>query len=78
MNIDELGPVAAKSYSSPSWSDDVHRPHFRPDYSRHGDLWVYGALAHREGKAFIEIAGCPQHGVLAALPGRTGELRAGR
>ena len=56
MNIDELGPVAAKSYSSPSWSDDVHRPHFRPDYSRHGDLWVYGALAHREGKAFIEIA----------------------
>jgi hypothetical protein len=56
VHVDELGPVAAKSSPSPSWSDDTHRPPFRPDYSRHGDLWGYGALAHREGKTFIETA----------------------
>jgi hypothetical protein len=56
VNLDEKGPVAAKAYPGPSWSDDAHRPHFRPDYSRHGYVWVYGALAHREGKVFIETA----------------------
>jgi hypothetical protein len=54
VNLDELGPVAAKSYPGPSWSDGTHRPHFRPSYERHGYLWVYGALAHREGKVFIQ------------------------
>ncbi|MCL4541081.1 MAG: transposase [Chloroflexi bacterium] len=56
MNIDELGPMAAKSYPGSSWSDEAHRPHFKPDYARHGYTWFYGALAHREGKVFIENA----------------------
>lgn len=54
MNIDEMGPVAAKSYPASSWSNEAHRPHFKPDYSRHGYVWVYGALIHREGKMLIE------------------------
>ncbi len=54
--MDELGPVPAKSYAAPSWSREGHRPHFRPSYERHGYLWVYGALAHREGRAFIQTA----------------------
>lgn len=49
-----MGPVAAKSYPGPSWSDDSHRPRFRPEYWRNGYIWVYGALAHREGEVFIE------------------------
>lgn len=48
--------MAAKAYPGPSWSADGHRPHFTPDYGRHGTLWVYGALAHREGRVFIETA----------------------
>jgi transposase len=48
--------VAAKSYPGPSWADAAHRPHFKPDYSRHGYVWAYGALAHREGRAFVQTA----------------------
>lgn len=52
--LDELGPVAARSYPGPSWSDDAHRPHFCPAYARHGYRWAFGALAHRSGKVLVE------------------------
>jgi hypothetical protein len=48
--------VAAKAYPGSSWSDAAHRPHFKPDYSRHGYVWAYGALAHRTGAACIQTA----------------------
>ena len=48
--LDELGPIAARSYPGPSWSVDAHRPHFRPDYARYGYRWAFGALAHRTGR----------------------------
>jgi hypothetical protein len=51
-----LGPVAAKAYPGPSWTDEAHRPHFTPDYARHGYVWAYGALAHRAGRVLVEIA----------------------
>jgi transposase len=55
--LDERGPVAARTYPpGGSWSDDAHRPHFRPDYARHGYCWVYGALKHRTGEVFVETA----------------------
>jgi len=54
--LDEFGPVAAKSYPGPSWSDETHRAHFRPDYARHGYRWAYGALNHRTGAVFLETA----------------------
>ena len=54
--LDELGPVAAKSYPGPSWSADAHRPHFRPSYARHGYCWAFGALAHRTGDVYLETA----------------------
>lgn len=56
INLDEMGPVAAKAYPGSSWADDAHRPHFQPDYSRHGKRWVYGALLHRQGRVYIETA----------------------
>lgn len=52
--LDELGPVAARSYPGPSGSDDAHRPHFCPSYARHGYRWAFGALAHRSGKVLVE------------------------
>jgi len=51
-----LGPVAAKSYRGPSWSEDAHRPHFPPRYARHGYLWAFGALVHRTGAVCVETA----------------------
>lgn len=54
--VDEFGPVAARRYPRPSWSDDTHRPHFRPSYARYGYCWAYGALAHRSGQVFVETA----------------------
>jgi hypothetical protein len=53
---DELGPVAAKRYPGPSWSADVHRPHFHPRYARHGYRWGVGALQHRSGAVFLQTA----------------------
>jgi DDE superfamily endonuclease len=54
--LDELGPVAAKSYPGPSWSDDAHRPHVPPSYARHGYRWAFGALAHRTGAVCVQTA----------------------
>lgn len=54
MNIDEIGPTSAKVYPSPSWSEDTHRPHFKPSYERNGYVWTYGAMAHREGRVLID------------------------
>ena len=34
--LDELGPSAARRSPGPSWSEEAHRPHLRPDYTRHG------------------------------------------
>jgi hypothetical protein len=54
--LDELGPVAAQRYPGPSWSAAGQRPHFRPDYARHGYRWAFGALAHRTGAVFLRTA----------------------
>jgi hypothetical protein len=54
--LDELGPIAARSYPGPSWHPEAHRPHFRPDYARAGYRWAYGALAHRSGQVFLDTA----------------------
>jgi hypothetical protein len=56
VNLDELGPVAAKRSPSPSGSEAAHRPHFHPDYARHGYRWAFGALRHRTGEGFVEPA----------------------
>lgn len=53
---DELGPIGARCYPGPRWSSDAHRPHFRPDYARHGYRWAFGALAHRTGAVYVQTA----------------------
>ena len=55
--LDERGPVAARSHPPVgTWADDAHRPHYRPDYGRHGYCWAYGALEHRTGEVFVATA----------------------
>jgi hypothetical protein len=54
--LDELGPSAARSYPGPGWTDEAHRPHFHPDYARHGYCWAFGALAHRSGAVLVQAA----------------------
>ena len=56
IDLDELGPIAARSYPGPSWSDATHRPHFPPHYARYGSRWAFGALAHRTGAVFVKTA----------------------
>jgi transposase len=55
--LDECGPVAARRYPPlGTWADEAHRPHYRPDYARHGYCWAYGALKHRTGEVFVQTA----------------------
>ena len=54
--LDELGPIAARRYATPSWSPAAHRPHFHPSYARYGYHWAFGALAHRTGHVFLHTA----------------------
>lgn len=55
--LDERGPVAARAYPPVGgWASDAHRPHYRPDYARHGYCWAYGALKHRTREVFVETA----------------------
>jgi hypothetical protein len=52
--LDECGPLAVRSYPAPSWSDEAHRPHFRPDYARFGYRWAYGAFEPRTGRVQVQ------------------------
>ena len=56
MGVDERGPIAARRYRAPSWSDAAHRPHVRPRYARYGYRWAFGARAPRTGAVFHETA----------------------
>jgi DDE superfamily endonuclease len=54
--LEEKGPIAAKPDRGPSWSNDAQRPHFCPNYARHGYRWAFGALAHRAGAVSLQPA----------------------
>jgi transposase len=47
--VDEMGPVAAKTYLAPRRSDK--RPIVQADYGRRGSLWTFGAFEPRTGLA---------------------------
>lgn len=49
--VDEMGPVAAKTYPAPRWADAGARPKVTPDYGRRGKSWVLGALEPRTGQS---------------------------
>lgn len=55
--IDEMGPIAAKTYPGAEWKQGPERATFQPDYGRRGKLWVHGAFEPATGKAMIHLSG---------------------
>lgn len=51
--IDELGPLAVKTYPGEEWKAGPDRATFEPDYGRRGKLWVQGAFEPATGQATI-------------------------
>ena len=54
--IDELGPLAVKTYPGAEWVDGRQRATFSPDYGRRGTLWVHGAFEPATGTADILLS----------------------
>jgi transposase len=53
--IDELGPLAVKTYPGCEWRHGDTRATFEPDYGRRGKVWVHGAFEPATGQATIVI-----------------------
>lgn len=51
--LDELGPLAVKTYPGATWQAQAQRATFDPDYGRRGKLWVHGAFEPATGQALI-------------------------
>jgi transposase len=51
--IDEMGPLAVKTYPGEEWVQGEHRATFEPDYGRRGKLWTHGAFEALTGQATI-------------------------
>jgi transposase len=51
--IDELGPLAAKTYPGAEWKQGAYRATFEPDYGRRGTVWVHGGFEPATGQATI-------------------------
>lgn len=54
--IDEMGPLAVKTYPGEEWLQGDHRATFEPDYGRRGKLWTHGAFEPATGPAAIVIS----------------------
>ena len=54
--IDEMGPIAVKTYPGEEWKQGPHRATFQPDYGRRGKVWVHGAFEPATGQATIVIS----------------------
>jgi transposase len=49
--IDEMGPIAVKTYPGEEWKAGPRRATFEPDYGRRGKVWVHGAFEPATGEA---------------------------
>lgn len=54
--VDELGPLAVKTYPGEEWKQGPNRATFEPDYGRRGVLWVLGAFEPASGEATILLS----------------------
>ena len=54
--LDELGPLAVKTYPGEEWKPGRNRATFEPDYGRRGKLWVHGAFEPVTGQATILLS----------------------
>jgi transposase len=51
--VDELGPLAVKTYAGAEWKVGAQRATFEPDYGRRGKLWVQGAFEPATGQGAL-------------------------
>ena len=51
--LDEMGPIAVKTYPGEEWKKGRNRATFEPDYGRRGKLWVHGAFEPATGQATL-------------------------
>ena len=51
--LDELGPIAAKTFPGEEWKLGPYRATFKQDYGRRGSVWVHGAFEPSTGLATI-------------------------
>jgi len=51
--VDEMGPLAVKTYPGEEWKVGPNRATFEPDYGRRGKLWTHGAFEPATGQAAI-------------------------
>jgi transposase len=51
--LDEMGPIAVKTYPGEEWKVGPGRATFEPDYGRRGKVWVHGAFEPATGEATI-------------------------
>lgn len=54
--VDEMGPIAVKTYPGEEWKQGRDRATFEPDYGRRGKLWVHGAFEPATGRATIILS----------------------
>ncbi len=54
--VDELGPIAVKTYPGEEWKQGRNRATFEPDYGRRGKLWVHGAFEPATGQAAMILS----------------------
>jgi transposase len=54
--LDELGPIAVKTYPGEEWKQGRNRATFEPDYGRRGKLWVHGAFEPVTGQAAMVLS----------------------
>lgn len=54
--LDELGPLAVKTYPGETWQLGQQRATFEPDYGRRGVLWVHGAFEPATGLGTILLS----------------------
>lgn len=55
--IDELGPLAVKTYPGTEWTAGDKRATFEPDYGRRGKLWAHGAFEPATGQGALLLSG---------------------
>ena len=54
--LDELGPLAVKTYPGAEWHVEPGRATYEPDYGRRGKVWVHGAFEPATGQAALVIS----------------------
>ena len=54
--LDEMGPIAVKTYPGEEWKKGRNRATFEPDYGRRGKLWIHGAFEPATGQAAMVLS----------------------